>query len=80
MVEKSGSSDLGQVRGAVTIDRDACMGSGNCVYWAPGVFDLDDDGVAVVTGDVTGHEEEIRTAASNCPTSAIRIDVMLPSQ
>ena len=28
------------------------MGSGNCVFWAPGVFDLDDDGVAVVVGDV----------------------------
>ena len=33
------------------VDRDACMGSGNCVFWAPGVFDLDDDGIAVVVGD-----------------------------
>ena len=32
----------------VEIDRDVCMGSGNCTYEAPGVFDLDDDGVAVV--------------------------------
>src|SRR5438445_278240 len=24
------------------------MGSGNCSFWAPDVFDLDDDGVAVV--------------------------------
>jgi ferredoxin len=25
------------------IDRDACIGSGYCLYWAPGVFDLDLD-------------------------------------
>ncbi len=56
------------------IDRDACMGSGNCVFWAPAVFDLDEDGVAVVRGEVTGHEEEVRVAAQNCPTSAILID------
>jgi ferredoxin len=61
------------------VDRDACMGSGNCVFWAPGVFDLDDDGVAVVVGDVTGREEEVRKAVANCPTSAIRVDRLLPS-
>ncbi len=63
----------GQEPGSVTIDRDACMGSGNCVFWAPGVFDLDDDGVAIVVGDAVGHEDRVRTAASNCPASAIRI-------
>ena len=30
----------------VEIDRDVCMGSGNCVYEAAGVFDLDDDGIS----------------------------------
>ena len=43
---------------------DACMGSGNCVFWAPGVFDLDDDGMAVVVGEMDGHEEEVRRAAA----------------
>ena len=32
----------------VEIDRDVCMGSGNCVYEAVGAFDLDDDGIAIV--------------------------------
>ena len=32
----------------ITIDRELCMGSGNCSFWAPGVFDLDDEGIAVV--------------------------------
>ena len=78
MVDESTSPDLA-VRGRVTIDRDACMGSGNCVFWAPGVFDLDEDGVAVVTGDVAGRDEEVRKAAANCPTSAIRVDAVLSS-
>ena len=49
------------------------MGSGNCVYWAPDVFDLDDDGIAVVHGDLAGNEEPVRVAMVNCPTSAIKI-------
>ena len=56
------------------VDRDACMGSGNCVFWAPGIFDLDDEGVAAVVGDLAANEEVVRLAATHCPTSAIRID------
>lgn len=63
----------------VEIDRDACMGSGNCVFWAPEVFDLDDEGVAAVRAPIAGHEEEVRSAANNCPTSAIRIGGVLPT-
>lgn len=56
------------------IDREACMGSGNCLHWAPGIFDLDDDGVAIVSGSLVGNEENVRLAAKNCPTRAIRIE------
>ena len=54
----------------VEIDRDVCMGSGNCVYEAPGVFDLDDDSVAFVVDPAAcargqGHR---RGAASARPT------------
>jgi ferredoxin len=62
----------------VGVDREACMGSGNCVFWAPGVFDLDEDGVAVVCGDPAGREEEVRQALRNCPTSAISIRKVAP--
>jgi ferredoxin len=57
----------------IVVEREACMGSGNCVYWAPAVFDLDDDGIAVVLGDLAGNEELVRVAMENCPTSAISI-------
>jgi ferredoxin len=65
---------VARVPGDELIDRDACMGSGNCLYWAPGVFELDGDGVAVACGEVAGHEEQLRLAAQNCPTGAIRVD------
>jgi ferredoxin len=65
--------------GEHVIDRDACMGSGNCLFWAPGVFDLDDDGVAIVCGEMTGREEEVRKAADNCPTAAIHLAGIFPS-
>jgi ferredoxin len=58
---------------AIAIDRQICMGSGNCSYWAPGVFDLDDDGIAVVIGDPSGSEDAVRLAAENCPTAAITV-------
>jgi ferredoxin len=57
----------------VEIDRDVCMGSGNCVYEAPGAFDLDDDSISFVV-DVTGiPEESIVAAARKCPTHAITV-------
>jgi ferredoxin len=57
----------------VVVDREACMGSGNCMYWSPGVFELDDDGIAVVIGSLAGNEESVRIALENCPTSAISL-------
>lgn len=57
----------------IRIDRDACMGSGNCQFWAPGVFDLDEDGIAVVVDPGAQPEEKVLLAAQGCPTQAIRI-------
>lgn len=68
-----------EMSGEEVIDRDACMGSGNCLFWAPTVFALDDDDVAMIVGDATAHEEEVRAAAAHCPTSALRIDALFTS-
>jgi ferredoxin len=57
----------------IRIDRDACMGSGNCQFWAPGVFDLDDDGIAVVLDPEAQPEEKIVLAMQGCPTQAIKL-------
>jgi ferredoxin len=49
------------------------MGSGNCSFWAPGVFELDDDGVAVVLDVNAQPRDKIMLAAHGCPTQAIRV-------
>ncbi len=58
----------------ITIDRDVCIGSGNCVHWVPAVFDQDDDGYAIVLDPAAAPEERIREAARNCPTRAISLE------
>jgi ferredoxin len=57
----------------IKIDREACMGSGNCSFWAPGVFDLDDDGIAIVIDPAGAPDEKIVLAAQGCPTQAIAV-------
>ena len=57
----------------VEIDRDACMGSGSCVFTAPGAFELDDDGIATVVDPSAAPEDLVRTAAARCPAHAITV-------
>ncbi len=65
--------------GGDVIDRDACRGSGNFLYWATGVFDLDDDDVAIVCGEIAGGEQEVRKPPDNCPTVALHLSEIFPS-
>ena len=57
----------------IKIDREACMGSGNCSFWAPGVFDLDDEGIALVLYATAAPDDKIVLAAQGCPTQAIAV-------
>lgn len=57
----------------ITIDRELCMGSGNCSFWAPGVFDLDGEGIAVVVDADAQPEDKILLAVQGCPTQAISV-------
>jgi ferredoxin len=57
----------------VEVDRDLCIGSGNCVYGAPGTFELDDDEVAYVVDPAAASEEAIVQAARRCPSRAISV-------
>jgi ferredoxin len=57
----------------IHIDAATCMGSGNCVFWAPGVFDLGDEGHAVVLDPTAAPEEKIAAAATGCPTRSITV-------
>ena len=57
----------------VAIDRDVCIGTENCNRYAPGTFEVDDEGRAVQIGDGVDSEEAIRTAVESCPTGALSI-------
>ncbi len=57
----------------IRIDTDRCMGSGNCVFWAPESFDLADAGHAVVLDSGATDEERVRIAAEGCPVGAISL-------
>ncbi len=55
----------------VEVDRDLCIGSGDCVDAQPDVFELDDEGKAVVLDPDAAATDEIVEAAQNCPVTAI---------
>lgn len=57
----------------IRIDTEVCMGSGNCVYWAPGSFDLADDGHAVVLDPMATDEDRLWVAVEGCPVGAISL-------
>ena len=58
----------------IVIDADKCVGSGNCVFWAPNTFDLDDDAKSVVIDPAGDPEDRIRVAAEGCPAAAISVE------
>jgi ferredoxin len=57
----------------VKVDWDRCMGSGNCLFWAPESFDLGDDGRAVTFDPEATDEERLRVVAGGCPVGAISL-------
>ena len=57
----------------IRIDREKCMGSGNCSFWAPSTFDLDDEGIAIVVDAEGDPDEKIILAAQGCPTQSISV-------
>jgi ferredoxin len=61
----------------ITLDREACQGHNRCYLLAPEVFDVDDDGYALlrIEGDLPAElEEKARLAAENCPEYAITVE------
>lgn len=59
----------------IAIDKDVCIGAGQCALTAPGVFTQDDDGFSEV---LPGREDGggaplVREAARACPVGAITV-------
>ncbi len=60
----------------VVVDRDVCQNHGQCVFSAPQVFELDDDGELVQLQDEVGEDlrANVEEAADVCPVQAITIE------
>ena len=58
----------------VHVDMNLCQSHGECVYVAPGIFELGDDDVLRWREEIDPSEVELaREAADACPMLAIRV-------
>jgi len=58
----------------VRVDRDSCIGVGNCVAYAPTVFELDEENKAVVLDPTSVDDDTLLEAAKSCLESAILVE------
>ena len=56
----------------ISVDRSLCSGYGVCESIAPDVFELGDDGLAVVRTGMS-EDEAVQEACDSCPAGAISI-------
>ncbi|WP_020117134.1 ferredoxin [Streptomyces canus] len=59
----------------IDIDKDVCIGAGQCALAAPGVFTQDDDGFSTLLPgrEDGGGDPRVREAARACPVGAITV-------
>lgn len=57
----------------IEVNRALCSGYQSCVDTAPGVFDVDGDGLAYVVNPTAEEPVDVVAAARSCPLSAIRV-------
>jgi ferredoxin len=57
----------------IVVDRDECIGCGNCSDIAPDVFELDEEGLSKVTNPEGADDDTIREAAESCPVDCIAL-------
>ena len=58
----------------VKVDRELCIGVGNCVAIAPRVFKLDQQNKAVAAEASSVDEQTLWDAAESCPENAIILE------
>lgn len=55
----------------VEVIRDKCISAASCVAIAPGVFELDEENLAIVISQDGNDDQTKLLAAQSCPTAAI---------
>lgn len=57
----------------IVVDREKCQGIGACVGTAPDVFEIDNEGKAVVINAEGADDDTVLAAAEACPLEAISL-------
>ena len=57
----------------IRIDRDLCVGFGDCITQAPDAFSLDDEGVAVFRDPSAVARWKLLDACAACPVDALEV-------
>jgi len=55
----------------IEVDRELCFGFADCVDSAPGLFELDPEGIARVVDPESHDLDDLVSAAGDCPVDAI---------
>lgn len=56
----------------VNVNKDQCIGCGACTAIVPDVFEIEDDGLACASGNITEeNKNDVVEAVESCPTGAI---------
>ena len=63
------SKQIGRYK--VEVIRDKCISAASCVAIAPQVFQLDEEGIAIVISQDDNDDDTKLLAAQSCPTAAI---------
>jgi ferredoxin len=60
----------------VIVDKELCIGAGQCVVTAPEVFDQDDDGIVELLTDspAEGDRDAVKEAEHVCPARVISVE------
>lgn len=60
----------------VIVDKELCIGAGQCVVTAPDVFDQDDDGIVDLLTDSPpeGDRDAVKEAEHVCPARVISVE------
>ena len=58
----------------VRVDRDLCLGAGNCIAIAPTVFEFDAERKAIVLDSPSVDDDTLMEAAESCPFDAIIVE------
>ena len=57
------------------VDKNICIGCGACQAIAPDVFEIQDDGLAGICGNVSeDNKSDVIDASESCPTGAIKVE------